>query len=208
MKIRIPVLALLLTATLGFAAQAAHAQAPAMPAADGGVKGDMLFWIKDAQSKLEQLAEATPEAKYAWRPNKAVRTTGEVFMHVAAANFGIPGFAGVKPPEGFNFETYEKSLTKKADIQKALHDSFEHAEAGLAAMSDADLDKTIDVFGTKTSARGGYMLLVSHCHEHLGQSIAYARSNGIVPPWTAKQDAMLKEMTDKKKAEAAAADKK
>ncbi len=69
------------------------------------------------------------------------------------------------------------------------------------AVPDADLDKPVDLFGNKTTVRGGYLLLLSHAHEHLGQSIAYARSNGIVPPWTAKQQAAMKEMQEKKKSE-------
>ena len=186
----------------------ALAHEPPPSAGDAGVKGDMMMWIKDAEGKLVQLAEATPDAGYAWRPNKDVRTTGEVFMHVVAANYGAPSFWGVKPPEGFNFMTHEKSLTKKADIAKALKDSFAHMEAGLAATSDADMDKPIDLFGMKTTVRGGYMLLLSHAHEHLGQSIAYARSNNIVPPWTVQQQAQIKEMADKKAAEAKTAEKK
>ena len=47
-------------------------------------------------------------------------------MHVAAANFGLPGFLGIKPPADFKFETYEKSVTKKADMQTALKESFAH----------------------------------------------------------------------------------
>ncbi len=171
-------------------------------AAPAGLKGEMLAWFKDAESKLIQLAEATPEAKYAWRPAKEVRSTGEVFMHVAGANYGIPGFWGVKPPEGFVFTTYEKSLTKKADILKSLKDSFAHMEQGFLATADSDLEKPVELFGTKTTVRGGYLLLLTHAHEHLGQSIAYARSNGIVPPWTAKQQAAAKEMEEKAKSQA------
>jgi len=167
-------------------------------AGGSGVRSEMLAWIKDAEGKLVQLAEATPEAKYAWRPGKDVRSTGEVFMHVATANFGIPSFWGVAPPEGFKFDTYEKSLTKKADIQKALKDSFAHMETAFSAMSDADLDKPAEFFGMKSTVRGGYMLLLSHVHEHLGQSIAYARMNGIVPPWTAKQQAAIKAASEQK----------
>ena len=166
-----------------------------MPA---GLKGDMMVWFKDAESKLVQLAEATPEAKYAWRPSKDVRSTGEVFMHVAGANYGLGNFWGVKPPDGFKFDTYEKSLTKKADIVKALKDSFGHMEQGFMAVPDADFEKPVELFGSKTTVRGGYLLILSHAHEHLGQSIAYARSNGIVPPWTAKQQAAVKEMQEKK----------
>ena len=123
-------------------------------------------------------------------------------MHVAAANYGVPGFAGVTPPEGFKFENYEKSLTKKADIQKALKESFEHMEKGLMSMSDADMDKPVELFGMKTTARGTYLLLLSHAHEHLGQSIAYARSNNVVPPWTAREQAAeAKKEGEKKSAE-------
>jgi len=170
-------------------------------AAPAGLKGEMLAWYKDAETKLIQLAEATPEAKYAWRPGKDVRSTGDVFMHVATANYGAPGFWGVKPPEGFDFATHEKSLTKKADILKALKDSFAHLEQGFLATADADFDKPVDLFGNKTTVRGGYLLLLAHAHEHLGQSIAYARSNGIVPPWTAKQQAAMKEMDEKRKSQ-------
>ena len=114
---------------------------------------------------------------------------GEIFMHVAAANYGIPTFLGVKAPAGFDFGTYEHTLTKKSDIAKALKDSFAHMEGAFEAMSDADLDKPAEFFGMKTTARGAYLLLLSHAHEHLGQAIAYARSINVTPPWTAKQQA-------------------
>lgn len=153
------------------------------------VKDEILMWIQDAESKLIELAEATPENKYAYRPGKGVRSTGEVFMHVATANYGLPSFAGVKPPEGFDFATFEKSKTKKADIVQTLRASFEHMGTALKGMSEEDLEKPAEFFGMKTTSRGAYLLLLSHCHEHLGQSIAYARSNGVVPPWTARMEA-------------------
>jgi uncharacterized damage-inducible protein DinB len=157
--------------------------------ASAGVKDEMMTWLKDADGKLVQLAEAIPEAKYGWRPGKGVRSTGEVFMHVAAANYGLPGFAGIAPPAGFKFDDFEQSKTAKADIVKTLKDSIAHMEAGLANMSDADMEKPAEFFGMKTTARGAYMLLLSHAHEHLGQAIAYARSNDVVPPWTTAQQA-------------------
>ena len=96
---------------------------------------------------------------------------------------------GIPPPAGFKFETFEGSLTKKSDIVKSLKDSFAHMEGAFKAMSDADMEKPAEFFGMKTTARGAYFLLLSHAHEHLGQSIAYARSNKITPPWTAKEQA-------------------
>ena len=152
-----------------------------------GYRGEMLASISDAESKLNDLAEAMPAAKYSWRPAKGVRSAGDVFMHVAAANYGIPSMLGAPAPAGFDFEKYESSLTKKADIQKALKESFASLKTALTNMSDEDADKEVEIFGMKMTHRGAYLMLLSHCHEHLGQSIAYARSNGVTPPWTAKQ---------------------
>ena len=175
-----------------------RAELAAMPA---GMRGEVLMWMKDAETKLEQLCAAMPEGKYNWRPGKGVRSVGEVYMHVAAANLGIPAMCGVQPPAGFKgAEEYEKSLTKKADIENALKDSFAHMEQAWTSLSDADLEKPVDLFGIKTTVRGGFLLVLSHCHEHLGQSIAYARMNGVVPPWTAKQQAASKEQADRVKA--------
>ncbi len=154
-----------------------------------GVKGEILHQIQAAETKLTQLAEAMPEGKYGWRPDKGVRSVGEVFMHVAAANYGIPSYLGVKPPAGFNFDTYEKSLTKKADIIKAMKDSFAHVEAALKAAPDADMDKQVEMFGQKGTVRATYNFMAIHAHEHLGQAIAYARMNKVVPPWTAAENA-------------------
>ncbi len=157
------------------------------PAPAAGVKGEMLMWIADAEDKLIQLAEAMPEGKYAWRPAQGVRSVGEVFMHVAGANYGVPVFVSVAPPEGFKFETYEHSLTKKPDIVKGLRDSFTHVKKAFTNASDGELEKPAEFFGMKTTVRGTYMLLLAHAHEHLGQAIAYARSNEVTPPWSAKE---------------------
>jgi hypothetical protein len=202
----VPALALLAAAVVVPVARAHDAAAPT--ASSAGVKSEILMWIKDAEEKLIELAEATPEAKYAWRPgkDKTVRSTAEVFMHVASANYGLPQFWGMKTPEGIklgamaDFEAYEKSVTTKADVIKAMKESFAHMEQGLAGLSDADFERPAEFFGMKTTVRGGYMLLVSHNHEHLGQSIAYARSNDITPPWTARQTAAAAKAAEAKKA--------
>jgi uncharacterized damage-inducible protein DinB len=190
-------IAILLLALVVLLRPSSPGQAQEPAAAAPGVKGEMVFWIEDAEKKLTELAAATPESKYGWRPAKDARSTGEVFMHVASANYGIPGRAGVKPPEGIDLKTFEKSLTKKADIEKALADSFAYAKKTLAAATDADLNKPIDLFGRKTTFRGTYLLVLAHAHEHLGQSIAYARSNNITPPWTARREAAKKDTAKK-----------
>lgn len=165
-----------------------------------GIKGDMDTWIGDAEEKMTELANAIPADKYAWKPTKEVRSVAEVFMHAAAANFGLPSFIGVKPPEGFDFSTFEGSAKTKDAVMKQMAESFAHARKVVREMKDADMDNPVDLFGHKSSVRGVGMLLVAHNHEHLGQMIAYARSIGVTPPWTARQaEAAAAAAKDKKK---------
>jgi len=163
----------------------ASAQAPTTsPASGAAMKADLLHWISDAEDKLNQLSDAMPAAKYSWRPGKGVRSVGEVYMHVASANYGIPSMWGAPVPAGFKVETYEKSLTSKADIRKALKESFVSLKEKINGLSDADFDRPITMFGSPSTVRSACFLILSHCHEHLGQSIAYARTNHVVPPWS------------------------
>ncbi len=84
----------------------------------------------------------------------------------------------------------EKSTTDKTIVIATLKDSFAHAKKAITAMPDADLEKSMDWFGGKNTERGILLFIVRHAAEHLGQSIAYARFAGIVPPWT--EDAQKK----------------
>jgi uncharacterized damage-inducible protein DinB len=68
-----------------------------------------------------------------------------------------------------------------------LKDSFSHVRQAAINMPDSDLDKQLDLFGGKKTERGILLFMIRHMAEHLGQSIAYARMNGIVPPWTEEQ---------------------
>ena len=151
----------------------------------GGVRGSILFQIDEAREKLIALANAMPADKYGWRPGEGVRTTGEVFNHVAAANFFLPTFWGAKVPAGVNPQTLEKEMSgDKAKTIDALTKSFDSAREAILAVPEADLDRKIKLFGHEATVRDAMMVIASHAHEHLGQSIAYARSNGVVPPWS------------------------
>ena len=153
----------------------------------GGVRGSILFQLDQAREKLIALANAIPTEKYGWRPGEGVRSPGEVFNHVAAANFFLPTFWGAKVPAGVDPRTLEKEMSgDKAKTIDALTRSFDNVREAILAMPDSDLDRKIKIFGQDATVRDAMMVLVSHAHEHLGQSIAYARSNGVVPPWSAK----------------------
>jgi uncharacterized damage-inducible protein DinB len=151
----------------------------------GGVRGSILFQIDQAREKLIALANALPPEKYGWRPGEGVRSAGEVFNHVAAANYFLPTFWGAKVPAGVNPQTLEKEMSgDKAKTIETLTKSFDNLREAILAVPDSDLDRKIKLFGQDATVRDAMMVLASHAHEHLGQSIAYARSNGIVPPWS------------------------
>jgi uncharacterized damage-inducible protein DinB len=144
----------------------------------------MVAQLDDAAGKLVQLAEAMPQEKYAWRPAEGVRSVSEVFVHVASANFFFPTMAGVqatsRPPRDA-----EKTVTEKAQVVDWLKRSMDHARSAIRGLTDADLDKPANMFGRPTTYRNVLLTMVSHVHEHLGQSIAYARMNHVTPPWSA-----------------------
>ena len=161
------------------------------PAMIGGVRGSFLFQIDQAQDKLLQLANAIPAEKYGWKPGEGVRSVGEVFNHVASANYFFPTIwkSTVPMPAGIDPRTFEKEMSgDKAKTIDTLTKSFAHVRAAITAASEADLNNKINIFGHDATVRDAMLIVVTHAHEHLGQSIAYARSNAIVPPWSAKGD--------------------
>lgn len=187
MKSTFATTAVLLSLLAGAPAMAQETK-PAAPAAKpaGSGKAEILWQIRDAEKKLIQLAEATPAEKFAWRPAEGVRTTGEVFMHVAGANYFFPTFWGGKIPDGLDPRGFEKMGSDKAKVVETLKASFAQVTKSIEDLPDADLDKQIKLFGNDSTVRMAVLIVATHGHEHLGQSIAYARSNGIVPPWSQK----------------------
>jgi uncharacterized damage-inducible protein DinB len=164
-----------------------------------GYRSEVLSEVIVQEDKFTRLAEAIPADKYTWRPAADVRSFAEVFLHVAAANYNVYKLVGTPPPAGLDIKTLEKSTTDKAKVIATLKDSFAHAKKAITAMPDADLEKSMDWFGGKNTERGVLLFIVRHGAEHLGQSIAYARFVGIVPPWT---EDMQKKQPEKKEAPA------
>lgn len=163
-----------------------------------GYRSEVMAEVMIQQDKFVRLAQAIPAEKYTWRPAPDVRSFAEVFLHVSAANYNIYKLVGTPPPDGIDVKGLEKSTTDKAKVIATLQDSFAHARKAITAMSDADLDKSLDWFGGKNTQRGILLFIVRHAAEHLGQSIAYARFVGVVPPWT--EDAQKQQKPEAKEA--------
>jgi len=155
-----------------------------------GYRAEVMAEVMVQEDKFTRLAEAIPADKFAWRPSADVRSFAEVFLHVSAANYNLYKLVGTAPPANVDVKNLEKSTTDKAKVIATLKDSFAHAKSAIKAMSDADLEKSMDWFGGKNTERGVLLFIVRHAAEHLGQSIAYTRFAGIVPPWT--EDAQRK----------------
>jgi len=182
-----------LTLLAFFAASPASAQVNPYKEGTPGVSGyraEVMAEVTVQEDKFTRLAEAIPADKFAWRPSADVRSFAEVFLHVSAANYNLYKLVGTPPPANIDVKNLEKSTTDKAKVIATLKDSFAHAKTAIKAMPEADLEKSMDWFGGKNTERGVLLFIVRHAAEHLGQSIAYARFAGIVPPWT--EDAQRK----------------
>jgi uncharacterized damage-inducible protein DinB len=178
--------AFLLAATL-----AAATAAPA-PAQQASLTTDLLADLKEVHEKLAGLAKAIPADKYGWRPAEGVRSVGEVMMHVAADNYLMPGGVGVPAPASTGINTadyktvqaYERRQATRDEIVADLEASFAHLERALQGTTSARMGETVTFFGQQMTAQRVWVATVTHLHEHLGQAIAYARSNGVTPPWS------------------------
>ncbi len=157
-----------------------------------GLMGDLLADVTDVEGKIVGLAKAMPEASYAWRPMPGVRSAGEAFTHVAADNYFMPIALGAAAPAGTGIsgtdyktvEAYEKRARTRAEIVAELEKSFVFLKQAMTDTTDAKLETTMKMFGRDSAVRTTWVGTVTHLHEHLGQLIAYARSNKIVPPWS------------------------
>ncbi len=181
----------LVVTVLAVTASAATAQAPTK-----GFRADFLHQQAGVEKEILGLAEATPADKFSWRPAEGVRSVSEVYTHLAFANYLLTGFIGAKTPEGMS-GAIEKSVTEKSAVIEALKKSFAHLRAAVDATPDAELEKPVKMFGQETTVGGVLLATANHEHEHLGQSIAYARMNGIVPPWTAARMAKQAKPSEK-----------
>ena len=159
---------------------------PAPPAA---AAADVLFSLASVESEVMQLAQAVPEEKYSWRPGPGVRTFQQVFLHIAYGNHLILTIAqGAEPDDIKKIDRRQRQdrtgPINKEKTLKALTETFGEIHAYLDDVRAHALTRDMEFFGQKTTRRGILIWLDTHMGEHLGQAIAYARMNGITPPWS------------------------
>jgi uncharacterized damage-inducible protein DinB len=135
-----------------------------------------------ASRQLNQLADAIPAEKFSWRPAPGVRSVSEVYMHIAVGNYFLLGQAGVTlPAEPKLTSETERLVTDKPAVIKMLKDSQELVRQSYPKL---DRQKKVKFFGKDNTSDNVMLRLLVHNHEHMGQSIAYARMIGVKPPWS------------------------
>ena len=149
-----------------------------------GFQAEYLAELTVTEDHVTRLAEAIPDALYSWRPAPGVRSVSEVLLHVAGSNFNLPRVLGLAPAEGMVGRDYDQSMVAKAEVLAAVRESFRFLRAAISRLSSADAEKKIPWFDGENTFRGILYFMARHTGEHTGQLVAYARVNGIVPPWS------------------------
>ena len=132
--------------------------------------------------QLIALAGAIPADKYSWRPSPGVRSTSEVFMHIAVANFWLLSITGQPMPPEIKSNSFEKEITAKPQVIDWLKRSLDAVKAAHAHVTPAELQRRVKVENRDATVDGMYLRIIIHDNEHMGQLVAYARRIGVVPP--------------------------
>jgi len=150
------------------------------------VQGTIKAVLSQNQGQVIQLAEAFSDDQYNWRPMEGVNSVGEALTHIAAANYYLAMKMGFPPPEGVDMMKMNE-ITGKENIIAAVKQSNEFVLEKVTLVETGKFGEEVDFGFAKMNMLGGLLAMMEHNGEHKGQLIAYARSNGVVPPWSAAQ---------------------
>jgi uncharacterized damage-inducible protein DinB len=181
-------------AILFTACKAQDASPPAETTMAGGTAGslanDLLADLGTVETKIVDLATAIPENKYNWQPDSA-RSVRKVFLHVAADNYLMPAMLGFTPDPATGITSdyataaaFEARNLPKDSVIAELRKSFAFVKQSLQGTTATAMSGPVTMFGQPFTGQSAWILAVTHVHEHLGQLIAYARTNGVKPPWS------------------------
>lgn len=154
------------------------------------VASDLLQDLGTVEKKIIDLAAAMPADRYGWRPDSA-RSVRQVLLHVAADNYLLPAMLGFAPDPATGITTdyatslaFEQRNLAKDSVIAELQKSFAFVKQSLQGTNGSMWAGPVTMFGRPFTGQSAWILTVTHLHEHLGQLIAYARTNGVKPPWS------------------------
>jgi uncharacterized damage-inducible protein DinB len=144
--------------------------------------------LSHVSGQVMQLAKAIPADKYSYSPQQGVRSVAEVCAHIVSANYFFASKLGATVPADVKMETLEKDLNSKDAVEKELKRSYDVMIDAIKKTPDDVLAKKVEFpFPGDYTGMSAIMISLGHSNEHLGQLIAYARMNGITPPWNEKK---------------------
>jgi uncharacterized damage-inducible protein DinB len=163
----------------GVCALALALMVPLAQAQSAGIKATFAEDAGTLSDKFTGLARVM-SGKYDWKPGQGVRSVGDVFNLIVKENGMLAAALSGTPNAGAK----AAPITDPGKLQEALKASYVNLQKAITGLSDNDLQTPVKLFGEDMTKQGAMMLILEDQHEHLGQSIAYARSNGVVPPWS------------------------
>ncbi len=176
---------------LALLAAAAPGGAQDVPSRESAIEMRKQFMadLDTMYSKFTALAEAIPAEKYSWRPAEGVRSIGEAFQHVSSEFYVFTPMsygAAASPVVARSREGFQKfeAMSTKPDVLKHLKESFAYTKQALMGLDDAAITGKRKLFGQDMTIMHTSLIMSGDLHEHLGQLIAYARMNGVKPPWS------------------------
>ena len=179
------------TAVIAALAALLLAGAPAATAQDltpesaAAMKAAYLADMEVMRGKYLGLADAFPQDLYTWRPMEGVRSVSEVLMLIASEGYGFAPMA-LGAPTALSREESQglAEITDKATVIDHVTRGFAYAQETIEAIDPANLVGSRSLFGRERTSPELMLFVAGDMHEHLGQLIAYARMNRIVPPWS------------------------
>ena len=162
----------------------AAASAASAQATPEGFRGEFLHQFDNSMAKVVALAEAVPAEKYSRPATPSAMPLAKIFAHIAYYNYEYPARAmGIAPPAGIDRDTLEQ-VAEKSQIVALLRGSAEHVRQAVRRMPEAQLGQATTLYNRRVPQWAVLLQLIAHMDDHMGQSIAYARVSGVVPPWS------------------------
>ena len=181
----------ILAATVLFAAASPCVAQSTLSAEDAAqLRASLLGDLEVMRGKFVGLAQAFPQDKYNWRPMEGVRSVAEVLMLAAFEGYSfIPNSFGGKPADlgGREVAAKLRALADQAQVIEHINKGFAHAKSQIEALDPGVIGASRNLFGQNRTATSIGLMVFGDLHEHLGQLIAYARMNQVVPPWSKKE---------------------
>jgi uncharacterized damage-inducible protein DinB len=144
---------------------------------------DMVKEWERAKAYTREYLDAMPEKGYPSKPTKAMRSFADQMLHLADANYSFAAAASDQTSPvgvGESEKTKDKS---KAHVTSLVLASYDYVINSVRRLTPEELNESIKLFGQFEMTREkALQKCFEHQTHHRGQTTAYLRLSGSVPP--------------------------